>query len=132
MSIEADTRNLAKWLNEEQTAPIDRQALARVLAHLQQPAQQQEPVYYQWRRKNMDWDTNLIFEYQVEATTDDSEVRMLYTSPPPRKPLTDEEIVNVAKSIGIEFKDEGLAEQVDDILTFARAIEAAHGIKGDA
>lgn len=29
--IEADIRNLSKWLNEEQLAPIDRPALARVL-----------------------------------------------------------------------------------------------------
>lgn len=27
-----DTRNLVKWLNEESTAPLDRTALARVLA----------------------------------------------------------------------------------------------------
>jgi len=27
MSIKEDTRTLAKWLNEEQTGPIDRQAL---------------------------------------------------------------------------------------------------------
>ena len=30
-----DIRNLSKWLNEEQEAPIDRQALARVLAMAQ-------------------------------------------------------------------------------------------------
>ena len=40
-----DIRNLQKWLNEEQEAPIDRQALARVLAMAEQPAQQ-EPVAY--------------------------------------------------------------------------------------
>jgi hypothetical protein len=43
MSIEADTRELAKWLNEEPNREIDRQALARVLAHLQQ-AEQTQPV----------------------------------------------------------------------------------------
>ena len=37
-----DIRNLTKWLNEGQEAPIDRQALARVLAM----AQQQEPVVF--------------------------------------------------------------------------------------
>lgn len=36
-----DIRTLSKWLNEESTAPIDRQALARVLA-----IAQQEPVLY--------------------------------------------------------------------------------------
>jgi hypothetical protein len=52
---------------------------------------------------------------------------LFYTRPRPAAPwvgLTDDQIINVAKSIDIEFKDEGLAEQVDDILTFARAIEA--------
>ena len=34
-----DIRNLSKWLNEEQETPIDRQALARVLAMAEQPAQ---------------------------------------------------------------------------------------------
>ncbi len=43
-----DIRNLTKWLNEGQEAPIDRQALARVLAMAQQPApatelREQEP-----------------------------------------------------------------------------------------
>lgn len=38
-----DVRNLTKWLNEEQEAPIDRQALARVLAMAEKP----EPVT-QW------------------------------------------------------------------------------------
>lgn len=38
-----DIRTLSKWLNEESTAPIDRQALARVLAIAQQePADERE------------------------------------------------------------------------------------------
>lgn len=32
-----EIRNLKKWLNEEQETPIDRQALARVLAMAEQP-----------------------------------------------------------------------------------------------
>lgn len=35
MSLDTDIRNLAKWLNEEQTAPIDRPAMARLLAWAQ-------------------------------------------------------------------------------------------------
>ena len=95
-------------------------AAAAILEALaEQPAQQQEPVYYQWRRKNMDWDTNLIFNYQVEATTEDSEVRELYTSPPASKPwvgLTDEEILAVARN---HYNPHQRAE-----ISFARAIEA--------
>ena len=36
-----DIRNLTKWLNEGQEAPIDRQALARVLAMAEQPGHEQ-------------------------------------------------------------------------------------------
>lgn len=42
--MNTDIHNLSKWLNEEQTAPIDRQALARVLAMAVQPAPVQ-PAY---------------------------------------------------------------------------------------
>ena len=42
---------------------------------------------------------------------------------PQRKPLTVEEILDMA---------DGCTAQYHDLLSFARAIEAAHGIKGDA
>ena len=46
----------------------------------------------------------------------------LYTTPPQRKPLTDEEITEIFSTTkGLDF-----------YLNFARAIEAAHGIKGEA
>ena len=46
-----------------------------------------------------------------------------YTTPPQRKPLTDEEIMNIAKvsCIGISPHE--------DTLNFAKVIEAVHGIK---
>jgi hypothetical protein len=48
-------------------------------------------------------------------------IASLYTAPPPRQPLTDEEI------------DELCWTEMDRrLLSFARAIEAAHGIKGEA
>lgn len=43
-------------------------------------------------------------------------------TPPPRQPLTDEEINSIAQN----------NHPLDGIRTFARAIEAAHGIKGEA
>ena len=48
----------------------------------------------------------------------------LYTAPPQRKPLTDEEIILIVA-------DCASSHQHTDI-HFARAIEAAHGIKGEA
>jgi hypothetical protein len=44
----------------------------------------------------------------------------LYTAPPQRKPLTDGELADL------------WYKQSTDWMEFARAIEAAHGIKGDA
>lgn len=45
----------------------------------------------------------------------------LYTTPPQRKPLTDDEILTVARN---HYNPHQRAE-----ISFARAIEAAHGIK---
>lgn len=47
----------------------------------------------------------------------------LYTHPPQRKPLTDEEIIMLSKSAGVYLK---VNDDCD--LLFARAIEKAHGI----
>ena len=101
MSIEIDTRNLIKWLNEEQTAPIDKQALARVLAYVQraeQPSQQQEP--YGWKV----YGVNTLFTGKFAEDDAKAEAKRiggtciafpLYTSRPASKPwvsLTDEEV----------------------------------------
>ena len=51
----------------------------------------------------------------------------LYTHPPQRKPLSDEEIYSLADSLEIWNEDD--EEWILDPNTFARAIEAAHGIK---
>lgn len=58
MNIEADIRNLSKWLNEEQTAPIDRQALARLLAWAQmadKPAAWVYPEFFEGITKAGCW-----------------------------------------------------------------------------
>lgn len=39
-----------------------------------------EPVYHQWRRKNMPWSLEFAFNSMCHATTDDSEVRTLHTA----------------------------------------------------
>lgn len=58
MNINADIRNLGKWLNEEQTAPIDRQALARLLAWAQmadKPAAWVYPEFFEGITKAGCW-----------------------------------------------------------------------------
>jgi hypothetical protein len=54
----------------------------------------------------------------------------LYTHPPQRKPLTDEEIRDIAKqyALGLAFPYNGPTTPE----LFARAIERAHGIGGEA
>ena len=48
-------------------------------------------------------------------------------TPPQRQPLTDEQIKTSWPNTKFDF-----SEGVEDVLMFARAIEAAHGIKGEA
>ena len=43
---------------------------------------EQEPEYWQWRRKSDPWELGKIFRSQVYATTAGSEVRCLYAAPP--------------------------------------------------
>ena len=81
-------------------------------------AQQQEPVAWL-----IDNDYTTVFCGIAEAHRNKgAKVEHLYTSPQPSKPLTDEQI--------IEMYNEPRSDA--EMLEFARAIEAAHGIKGDA
>ena len=61
----------------------------------------------------------------VKAACEVEYLRRLYTTPPQRKPLTDEEI-------GDEFVRFQVGGMFTPFLYAVRAIEAAHGIKGEA
>ena len=50
----------------------------RLEAALAEPS---EAVYWQWRRKDKPWANEYIFAMELQATTDDSEVRKLFTHP---------------------------------------------------
>lgn len=88
------------------------QALTIALLKAEQPAQQ-EPEYWLWACGQ---------HIQVSLKKPEfPEAIPLYTSPPAqRKPLTDEEI------------EKCFAESDGTFVSAGRAIEAAHGIKGDA
>lgn len=97
----------------------------------------QEPVYWQWRRKDQPWRLEAhTFNAEVKATTDDSEVRALYAAAPPQPvPLTDEQIA--ALVLATVYDGDGSTPHRDAWATeigipFARAIERAHGIGGKA
>lgn len=123
----AEQPNIAKYLekdNSEQPAQHDdspppeyckgyADGLEAGAISEKKPAQQQKPVA--WRYNGIlhefdpsDWATGPVIP--------------LYTSPPVSKPLTDEQIM--------EMYNEPRSDA--EMLEFARAIEAAHGIKGDA
>ena len=71
---------------------------------------EQEPVAFA-SHGVINWIADKQFQHEAD----------LYTTPPQRKPLTDEEINEV---FGADIRDEQSGE-----LRFIRAIEAAHGIK---
>lgn len=81
----------------------------------EQPVQQEhDPEWYHFIRFGED----CFVPYEGQAP---SNATRLYRSPPASKPLTDEEIAIIAAACG------GLAS--DFVVSVARAIEAAHGIK---
>ena len=86
----------------------------------EQPAQQHVLEVRVWRDKNHDQHA----EFRGYDKLPDGE-HVFYTSPQPAqpsKPLTDEQIMEMFNKVsGVVW-----------ISDFARAIEAAHGIKGDA
>jgi len=92
--------------------------IAAIKEALAQP--EQEPVA--WMRQ----DGQKVTTASDRHNYPDYETRYsipLYTTPPQRKPLSEEEIGAIL---------EGVNAYGTRLYTFARAIEAAHGIKGEA
>ena len=107
------------------TLPLERAdqaitALREALA--EQPAQQEPVAVHQFRKRGCsDW-----YDGHPDHTDGGGpyEARTLYTSPPAqRKPLTDEQIEDIWADCPADWDDK------INVLTLARAIEAAHGIK---
>ena len=97
-----------------------REAMTAILEALAQP--EQEPVT--WRYKIVDVFGRPVWTLKTpKSDTRVLESQPLYTTPPQRKPLTDEEINRIAKNYALS--------NPTTPLHFARAIEAAHGIKGE-
>ena len=85
-------------------------------------SEKQEPVT--WRYKIVDVFGRPVWTLKTpKSDTRVLESQPLYTTPPQRKPLTDEEINRIAKNYALS--------NPTTPLHFARAIEAAHGIKGE-
>ena len=89
-------------------------------AALAQPQQQAEPVAWQYKTAEAGIFASDQLPQDVQVWQDIEWSIPLYTTPPQRKPLADEEI----DDIWVEHGCEG-----EDAYGFARAIEAAHNIK---
>ena len=95
----------------------------------QMPNAEQEPVA--WMQSD---------EVHISLWKDDYHTIPLYTHPQPkREPLTDEQIEDGWEKItghsifgGNRTEGRTMYLSPDEVIEFARAIEAAHGIKGDA
>jgi len=96
-------------------------AITALRKRLAQP--EQEPVA--WYDSKSGWTEFHSFKPVRKPSAPDSEWLPLYTTPPQRKPLTDEEMRECAKAMDAE----PLAGGWPELIKFARAIEAAHGIK---
>ena len=89
---------------------------------------QQEPYCWTWDVwvSGGKWRAEYGWEKPTEKVVN---LQPLYTSPPQRKPLTDEEINDVVSRLTVSNK--GVIYFSANLRDFARAIEAAHGIKGE-
>ena len=93
---------------------VDRkQAITALRAALAEP--EQEPVAWQWL------DT-ANYRKKLPADAIPEHWRPLFTAPTPRKPLTEDEIVDIWAGVSMGYDDE------INIIELARAIERAHGI----
>jgi len=104
----------AKTINEAITS------LRQTIAEAEAEAEKQEPVAW------MSEDECIVYtSKQVDGYFQHDHIP-LYAHPQPRKPLTDEQIDEIADTVS----NMPLVGTVNDFRTrFARAIEAAHGIK---
>jgi hypothetical protein len=84
------------------------------LRHAIEQAERQEPVAWMWKDGTL----------TIDPDRADGTWTPLYTAPPQRQPLTDEEIDEIAVA------ELGLDADADEMQGFARAIERAHGIGG--
>ena len=100
---------------------MQHKAITSIYESLAQP--EQEPVA--WRREYEGDVSDLcqwLYADEYDPKDDSPNWQPLYTNPPHRKPLTDEEIETIWQNTSPYY----------DHQDFARDIEAAHGIKEEA
>lgn len=132
MALEALDQYTAKELTFGQRYTNEGQKLLDAIEALREALAQPEPEPVAWMFEHY---TQFFYDYswheevQFVRPPDDPEsfrrITPLYTEPPQRNPLTNEQIkLIVLESLGY------ITLPSSDDLTFTRAIEAAHGIAG--
>jgi hypothetical protein len=109
LALEALEDACGNRCNAEYNPCFQRETITAIKVALEQP--EPEPVGRFAKFSSGVW----------KEVTDGSAGQPLYTSPPKREPLTDEQIQEV---LGVKYLAEPFIE-------FVRAIEVAHGIKGE-
>jgi hypothetical protein len=111
-----------KAIEQAEHAPICAHGVSKIKCDFCNQAEQAQPVAWRYNGNLHEFDPRDWAEGPVTP---------LYTAPPQRQPLTDEEIVKMAEAnlhAFSQYIDGGEAHYEGEI-DFARAIEAAHGIK---
>jgi hypothetical protein len=114
-----------------------RQAVAQALAQSEPVAWRYDQAKYRTNDlRGRQWAFNVFSQARPYMDEMVQNVTPLYTTPPQRKPLTDEEIIDCDKIAGLNhtrhhrsIKGQQMSPADDFWWHFARAIEAAHGIK---
>jgi hypothetical protein len=119
-AMESDTVLFSAWTEKMIAA---RTALRAALAQQDEPVQ--EPFGYLWP-------TGRHPEFRfTQQKRDGVDGMPLYTAPPQRKPLTEEEIVDAVREADLDWQAGWTLDEHEPnrFTTLARAVEQAHGIK---
>jgi hypothetical protein len=122
---EAQTHYPSQWLLKAITAikeALANDALEKKAENARELGLNYEPVAWitEWESK---YSSGKILDYIAHTRGEKVEYTPLYTTPPQRKPLTDEEIDELSRT---------MVKGNKSVNWLCRAIEAAHGIKGEA
>jgi hypothetical protein len=113
-----------KAIEQVEQAPICAHGVSKLKCDFCKRPEQAQPVAW--------YDPKVMNEDRgISWTPGQFHTAPLYTAPPQRKPLTDEEIVKMAEANLHAFSQyiDGGEAYYEGEIDFARAIEAAHGIK---
>ena len=108
------------WRANSPTQPVIHKAHTALEAALAEPVQ--EPVA--WMVYTLDGQSVCVTDNPADFT-DEHRVLPLFTAPPQRKPLTEEEI----DALFHDWNAHCYGSPVESHRRFARVVEAAHGIK---